>query len=75
MPVIKTVALRLNSPECLALLGPVIHMASNTKNNVRVVLRQHAKGFSRTILRNNPRNGENFWDAIEHTEYLSEIVE
>ena len=73
---IQTAALRLNSPECLRLLGPVIHMASNTKNGVRVVLRQHTKGFSRTILRQDGEvNSLPFWKAVAHTEYLSEIVE
>lgn len=67
---IKTAATRLNSPECLRLLGPIIHMSAKTSNNVRVVLRQHTKGFSRTILHNNPISGKDFWYAIEHKEYL-----
>lgn len=69
---IKTSAPRLNSPECIKLLGHVVHMAAHTSNGVRVVLRQHTKGFSRTILREN--TSHKLWETIEHKEYLSEEV-
>jgi len=54
-------------------LGDIIHQASNTSNGVRIVLRQHTKGFSRTILRNVRTKENPMWRTLEHQEYRLEI--